>query len=25
LAEAPLGYEIFQGKRDGCLTVVLQP
>jgi threonine dehydrogenase-like Zn-dependent dehydrogenase len=25
LSEAPLGYEIFQGKRDGCLKVVLQP
>ena len=25
LSEAPLGYETFQSKRDGCLKVVLQP
>jgi threonine dehydrogenase-like Zn-dependent dehydrogenase len=25
LSEAPLGYETFQEKRDGCLKVVLHP
>jgi threonine dehydrogenase-like Zn-dependent dehydrogenase len=25
LENAPHGYEIFRGKADGCLKVVLQP
>jgi threonine dehydrogenase-like Zn-dependent dehydrogenase len=25
LSDAPLGYELFKEKRDGCVKVVLEP